>query len=242
MHVGSPQGATISPLIANVYLHYVFDLWAHAWRRRHASGDVVIVRYADDIIVGFQNKSDANMFRYDLQQRLQRFELELHPEKTRLVQFGKFAADRRKRAGQGKPETFDFLGFTHICGRSRRGKFLMHRRTMKKRMRSKLQTIRSDLMRDRHLPVPDQGRWLSSVVRGHYAYYAVPTNIEYLKSFRIQVVRHWKHALMRRSQRHRMTWDRIRILEERWIPKACIQHPWPNVRFDARTRGRSPVR
>ena len=240
--VGTPQGATISPLLANVYLHYVFDLWAHAWRKKRTSGDMIIVRYADDIIVGFQKKSDANKFRHDLQQRLQGFGLELHPEKTRLVQFGKLAADFRKQDGKGRPETFDFLGFTHICGKSKRGKFLLHRRTIKKRMRASLRAIRSELMRRRHLPIPDQGRWLNRIVRGHYAYYGVPTNIHRMESFRDQVTRHWRHALMRRSQRHRLDWDRMRLLAERWIPKAHIQHPWPNVRFDARTRGRSPVR
>lgn len=241
-HVGSPQGANISPLLANVYLHYVFDLWASAWRRKHANGDVIIIRYADDIIMGFQRKSDATRFRRELQQRLQQFELELHPEKTRLVQFGKLAVDFRKTDGKGRPETFDFLGFTHICGRSRRGKFLLHRRTIKKRMRTTLRAIKSELMRRRHFPIPDQGRWLARVVRGYFAYYAVPTNIHGMTSFRSQVIRHWRHALMRRSQRQRMTWTRMRMLADRWIPKAHIQHPWPNVRFEAKTRDRSPVR
>ncbi len=241
-HVGSPQGATISPLLANVYLHYVFDLWANAWRRQHANGDMIIVRFADDIVVGFQKKSAANRFQRELQQRLQQFKLELHPEKTRLVQFGKLAADFRKKDGKGRPETFDFLGFTHLCGRSKRGKFLLVRRTIKKRMRSKLQTIKSELMRRRHFPVPDQGRWIARVVRGHYAYYGVPTNTRDLQAFRSQIIRYWRHALMRRSQRHRLDWERMGRLVNRWIPTAKIQHPWPYARFDARTRDRSPVR
>lgn len=240
--VGSPQGATVSPLLANIYLHYVFDLWAHAWRRRQSSGDVIIVRYADDIIVGFQRKSDAERFRSELQQRLQQFGLELHPEKTRLLQFGKLAADFRKKDGKGRPETFDFLGFTHICGKSRQGKFLLHRRTVKKRMRTALRMLKSELLRRRHLSIPEQGRWLRSVVGGYYAYYAVPTNIHRLEAFRDQLTRHWRHALMRRSQRHRMNWERMNRLAERWIPKPRIQHPWPEVRFDATTRGKSPVR
>ena len=169
-----------------------------------------------------------------MQQRLQRFGLELHPEKTRLVQFGKLAADFRKKDGKGRPETFDFLGFTPICGKSKQGKFLLHRRTIKKRMRNKLRTIKSELMRRRHLPVPDQGRWLNSVVRGHFAYYVMLTNIHRLESFRDQAIRHWRHALMRRSQRHRMTWDRMPLLADRGVLKPRIQHPWPNVRFDAK--------
>lgn len=233
--VGSPQGASVSPLLANIYLHYVFDLWAQAWRRRRASGDMIILRFADDIIVGFQRKSDADTFRFELQQRLQRFELELHPEKTRVLQFGKLAADFRKQDGKGRAETFDFLGFTHICGRSKRGKFLLHRRTIKGRMRATLRAIKSELLRRRHLSIPEQGQWLNNVVRGYYAYYAVPTNIHRLEAFRDQVTRHWRHALMRRSQRHRMNWERMNRLAERWIPKPRIQHPWPNARFDART-------
>lgn len=239
---GSVQGAPISPLLANIYLHYVFDLWTRKWRNEQATSDMIVVRYADDIVAGFHKKSDANKFRGELQKRMHEFNLELHPEKTRLLQFGKLASDFRKQDGKGRPETFDFLGFTHICGKSTNGKFLVHRRTIKKRLRSKLREVKNELMRRRHLPVPEQGRWLGSVVRGHYAYYAVPTNIHRLEIFRQEVTRHWLHALRRRSQRHRLTWERMRRLADRWLPPPRIQHPWPDARFDAKTQGRSPVR
>ncbi len=240
--VGSPQGATISPLLANVYLHYVFDLWAHAWRRRNAGGDMIMIRYADDIIVGFQLKSDASRFRFELTQRMQKFGLELHPEKTRMLQFGKLVPQYRKRDGKGRAETFDFLGFTHICGTSRGGKFLLLRRTIKKRMRASLKTIRSELMRRRHRSIPEQGTWVKSILRGHYAYFAVPGNICRVAAFRDQIVRHWLHALRRRSHKHNMTWDRMHQLAQTWAPSPRILHPWPEQRFDAKIRGRSPVR
>ena len=239
---GTPQGATISPLLANVYLHYVFDLWADQWRKRHARGDVVIVRYADDAVVGFQHRSDAEQFWRDLRERFARFHLQLHTEKTRLIEFGSFAAERRRERGLGKPETFDFLGFTHICGKTRAGRFMLVRKTMRGRMRAKLTEVKAELMRRRHLPIPEQGAWLGSVVRGHLAYYGVPTNIKALGAFRTQVVRHWRKALRRRSQRTRMTWERISRHAQRWLPPARIQHPWPEERFDVRTQGRSPVR
>jgi RNA-directed DNA polymerase len=240
--VGTPQGATISPLLANVYLHYVFDLWVQQWRSRHAQGAVSVVRFADDFIVGFQRESDARRFLAELRERLRKFSLELHPDKTRLIRFGTFAALNRQERGEGKPETFDFLGFTHICGRTRDRRFLLLRRTIAKRMRATLHAVKSALMRRRHDPVPAQGRWLGSVVRGYFAYYAVPTNSEKLAAFRTQVLRAWLHALRRRSQRDQTTWERISHLADRWIPRARIQHPWPNERFDVRTRGRSPVR
>ena len=239
---GTPQGATISPLLANVYLHYVFDLWADEWRRRHARGDLVIVRFADDLVVGFQHRSDAERFREALGERFAKFHLALHPEKTRLVEFGRFAAEHRRTRGLGKPETFDFLGFTHICGKSRAGGFLLQRKTMRTRMRAKLKSVKAELMHRRHLPIPTQGAWLASVVRGHLAYYAVPTNVLALVAFRKEVVRHWRHALRRRSQRGFVRWDRMSRLEKRWLPRARIQHPWPEQRFDVRTQGRSPVR
>lgn len=197
---------------------------------------------ATRLALGFQHESDAVRFRADLQRRLERFSLEMHPEKTRLIRFGSLAAANRRERGEGKPETFDFLGFTHICGKTRAGKFLLYRRTTKKRMRAKLKAVREALYKRRHLPVPVQGQWLGSVVRGYFAYHAVPTNIDRLASFRTQAVRSWLHALRRRSQRSRTTWDRMNRLAMRWIPLPRILHPYPSARFDERTRGRSRVR
>jgi group II intron reverse transcriptase/maturase len=240
---GVPQGASASPLLANIYLHYVFDLWAHQWRTRHARGDMVLTRFADDFVVGFQHRGDAERFLADLRERFAKFNLELAAEKTRLIEFGRFAAQNRKARGLGKPETFQFLGFTHICATTRTtGRFKLKRITDSKRMRAKLKALNGDLKRRRHLPIPDQGRWLASVVRGHYNYYAVPDNIEALRAFREQVIWRWLHALRRRSQRSRMTWERIRRIADRWIPTARILHPWPQQRFNVRTQGRSPVR
>ncbi len=239
---GAPQGGSASPLLANVYLHYVFDRWARQWRKRHARGDVIIVRFADDIVVGFEYRSDAEQFHKDLVQRFTKFNLELHAEKTRLIEFGRFAAENRRRRHLGRPETFAFLGFTHMCGKTRAGKFALRRQTIKKRMAAKLKQVKAELRRRRHWPIPEQGRWLGSVVRGHTAYYAVPGNIAAVSAFRKQVTRHWLTALRHRSQRHRLTWERMSRLEARWLPAARITHPWPNVRFDARTQGRSPVR
>jgi len=239
---GAPQGASASPLLANVYLHYVLDLWARWWRNRHAHGDVIIVRFADDFIAGFEHQADAERFLADLRERFARFGLELHPDKTRLIEFGRHAARRRTARGLGKPKTFDFLGFTHICGKTRDGRFGLRRYTISKRMRAKLREVREELWRRRHLPVPEQGRWLASVVRGHCAYYAVPGNSKAIRAFRTQATRHWYRALRRRSQRTRLNWERMGRLATRWLPQARIMHPWPSVRFDARTRGRSPVR
>jgi group II intron reverse transcriptase/maturase len=240
---GVPQGASASPLLANVYLHYVFDLWAHQWRTRHAHGDVVIVRFADDFVVGFEHREDAERFWEDLRDRLATFNLELNAEKTRLIEFGRFAAERRKARGLGKPETFRFLGFTHVCGKSRKsGRFKLKRITDSKRMRAKLRALKGEIERRRHLPVPEQGRWLASVLRGHYNYYAVPGNIEALRAFRRQVTRHWLRALRRRSQRTTVNWKRMSRLADRWLPDVRVMHPWPERRFDARTQGRSPVR
>src|SRR6266567_4729694 len=239
---GAPQGASASPLLANVYLHYVFDLWARHWRNRQAHGDVIIVRFADDIVVGFQHRSDAEQFQADLVERFARFNLELNAEKTRLIEFGRFAAQNRRRRGLGRPETFSFLGFTHICGKTRAGRFALRRKTIAKKMAAKLREVNALLRQRRHWPIPEQGQWLGSVVRGHTAYYAVPGNIAAVSAFRKQVTRHWDRALRRRSQRHRLTWERMGRLEARWLPPARITHPWPNVRFDARTQGRSPVR
>ena len=239
---GAPQGASASPLLANVYLHYVFDLWARHWRNRQAHGDVIIVRFADDIVVGFQHRSDAERFHADLVERFARFNLELNAEKTRLIEFGRFAAQNRRRRGLGRPETFAFLGFTHICGKTRTGRFALRRKTIAKKMAAKLREVNALLAQRRHWPVPEQGEWLGSVVRGHTAYYGVPGNIAAVSAFRKQVTRSWGRSLRRRSQRHRLTWERMGRLEARWLPAARITHPWPNVRFDARTQGRSPVR
>jgi RNA-directed DNA polymerase len=240
---GSPQGATISPLLANVFLHYVFDLWVQQWRKRRARGDMVVVRYADDTAVGFQYHADAVQFLAELRERMRKFSLELHPEKTRLIAFGRYAAARRQEQSlRGAPETFAFLGFTHICARTRSGKFLLVRRTVRKRMSATLLRVRDELMRRRHLSVPEQGRWLGAVVRGYFAYHAVPTNGRSLAVFQKEVERRWLFALRRRSQRSRLTWERMQRLSDRWIPSPKILHPWPEERFDAKTRGRSRVR
>ena len=230
-------------MLANVYMHYVFDLWAEQWRRRYAHGDVIIVRFADDYIAGFQHRGDAQRFLADLRGRLAEFNLELAAEKTRLIEFGRSAARDRAARGLGKPESFDFLGFTHVCGKTRKtGRFALKRVTSKKRMRAKLRTVKAELMQRRHDPIPDQGQWLASVVRGHSNYYAVPGNIDAVAAFRDEAARHWRTALRSRSQRTSLTWERTDRLKARWLPPVRIQHPWPSVRFDAWTRGRSPVR
>jgi RNA-directed DNA polymerase len=239
---GTPQGATVSPLLANVYLHYVFDQWAERWRRRQARGDMIVVRYADDFVVGFEHREDAERFQAELSERLAKFGLELKAEKTRLIEFGRTAATNRAKRGLGKPETFDFLGFTHYCGKTRSGVFALKRKTMAKRMRTKLSEVKAELMRRMHLPIPEVGHWLGSVVRGHLAYFAVPGNIEAVSEFVKQVVRLWLRALRRRSQRGSLRWDRMGQLARRWLPTPHVLHPYPERRFDARTQGRSPVR
>lgn len=240
---GTPQGASVSTLLANVYLHYVFDLWAHQWRRQRAHGDVVIVRFADDLVAGFEHRDDAERFLADLRDRIAEFGLELNAEKTRLIEFGRFAARDRQARGLGKPETFSFLGFTHICAKARKtGRFKLKRITDSKRTRAKLREVKTELRRRRHLPIPEQGRWLASVLRGHCNYYAVPENSKALNAFRYQMIQHWHKALRRRSQRTTMTWARMTRLVARWLPTVRIQHPWPTARFDARIRGKSPVR
>ncbi len=239
---GTPQGAVISPLLANIYLHYVFDLWVHAWRNKRAEGEMIVVRYADDAVVGFSSMRDAHRFRRELEARLKKFGLELHPEKTRLIEFGAFAHERRSRRGAGKPETFEFLGFTHICTKARSGRFLLTRHTSKARMRTALRKLREEIMRRRHLSIEKQGKWLGRVVQGYLNYHAIPTNSPAIQQYRKQVVRHWHKALRRRSQRDRTSWGRTTRLADRWLPRAHILHPWPTERFDARTRGGSPVR
>jgi hypothetical protein len=231
--VGTPQGAVISPLLANIYLHYVLDLWVQQWRKRHAHGEVYIVRFADDFVMGFQYQSDAQRFEKELKERLKSFDLELHEEKTRLIEFGRFAAANRKKRGEGKPETFDFLGFTHYCGKRRSdGGFKLGRKTIAKKARAKLQEVRKDLRRRIHQPILLQGRWLRLVIRGHYNYYAVPGNADALNAFRRQVTKLWLKALRRRSQKGRnLTWDRFKLWVTRWIPSVRIMHPYPNQRF-----------
>jgi group II intron reverse transcriptase/maturase len=239
---GAPQGASASPLLANVYLHYVFDLWVRWWRERFARGDMIIVRFADDTIAGFEYEDDARRFLADLRERFAKFGLALHPAKTRLIEFGRNAARRRSGRGEGKPETFSFLGFTHICATSKRGYFWVRRVTDKKRMAAKLRVLKEEAKRRRHLPIPEQGRWLGSVVSGHLNYYAVPGNSEAVDSFRHQVGWIWHRALSSRSQKSRLNWSRMRPIVNRWLPPARPRHPLPSIRFDATTRGRSPVR
>jgi RNA-directed DNA polymerase len=231
---GTGQGAVISPLLANVYLHYVLDLWANRWRRREATGNIIIVRYADDFIVGFEHEGDARRFLDAMRARLQEFALTLHPEKTRLIEFGRFAANNRKRRGLGKPETFNFLGFTFVCGKSRRGKFLIKRRTRRDRMRATLKRVAEGLRRRMHWPIPEVGKWLGYVVSGYFNYHAVPTNYRALVLFRDVIIWHWRRALNRRSQRAKITVARMKQLAADWLPLPRIRHPWPAQRFAVR--------
>jgi RNA-directed DNA polymerase len=228
---GTGQGSVISPLLANVYLHYCFDLWAARWRRREATGDMIVVRYADDLVVGFEKEDDARRFLDAMRTRFETFALLLHPEKTRLIEFGRSAAAHREKRGVGKPETFNFLGFTFISGKSRKGKFLVHRKTRRDRMRAKLKEVKEQLRQRRHQPIPEQGKWLRQVVMGHFAYYAVPTNSRALSAFRHHVVDLWRRSLRRRSQKDHTTWDRIAKLADDWLPKPRVLHPWPNQRL-----------
>ena len=239
---GTPQGGSISPLLANVYLHYAFDQWAHQWRQRHADGDVVVVRYADDFVVGFQHKRDAERFLVELRQQLARFRLELHPEKTRLMEFGRFASENRRRRGEGKPETFDFLGFTHACSRTRKGTYTVLRFPMAGRIRRTLRAIKDSLKRRRHRPVAETGAWLAQVLRGWYRYYAVPRTSRWLSSFRWQVQWLWWRVLRRRGDKGKASWARAYRLGCRWLPYPRIVHPYPDQRLAVRTQGRSPVR
>lgn len=229
---GTPQGATISPLLANIYLHYVLDRWLHEWREKRARGGVIVVRYADDFIVGFQYQADAEAFLEELRKRLRNFALELHPEKTRLIEFGRYAAERREARRLGKPETFNFLGFTHICGKARDGKFQLVRRTMRERLGKKLHEVKEELRRRQHQPVSQQGRYLRDVVAGYFRYHAVPTNCRALRTFRTQIERTWLKTLRARSQKDKTSWVRMKALSKRWLPLATIQHPWPDERFE----------
>src|SRR5437763_540113 len=228
---GTGQGSVISPLLPNIYLHYALDLWALRCRRREARGDMIFVRYAVDFIVGFQHESDARRFLDEMRERLREFALSLHPEKTRLIEFGRFAAERRKRRELGKPETFNFLGFTSICGKPRAGQFQLKRKTRRARMRAKLKMIKKELWRRMHQPIPDQGKWLGRVVGGYFNYHAVPTNARALDVFRHHVTHLWRRMLRRRSQKDRITWTRMTELADAWLPKPIILHPWPSVRF-----------
>ena len=240
---GAPQGAVISPLLANIYLHYVADLWTQQWREKRATGDMVVVRYADDEVLGFQTYHDANRFRVELEKRLAKFGLKLHPEKTRLIRFGRFAMSHCRRRNGGKPETFDFLGFTHYCTTARKtGWFAIGRKTIKKRMVASLQATKSAIRRRMHRPVYETGAWLKRVLRGHLNYFAVPGNQASLSCYFRKVAWYWLRSLRRRSQRHRMDWHRFERLRDRFFPKIVVRHPYPWVRFDATTRGRSPVR
>ncbi len=240
--LGTVQGGSISPLLANIYLHYAFDLWVKQWRGRHARGDVIAVRYADDWVAGFQFRDDAERFQRAVAERLGQFGLKLHPEKTRLIEFGRFARDNRRRKGQGKPQTFDFLGFTHCCGKTRKGHFMVLRLTSAKRLRAKLQAVKLELRRRMHHPIPEQGQYLRAVVAGHGRYFGVPNNGARLRQFGHQVERLWHRTLCRRSQTHHLPWRRMHRLTARWIPRLHICHPYPNQRLIVTTQGKSRVR
>jgi group II intron reverse transcriptase/maturase len=240
--VGTSQGAVVSPLLANVCLHYVFDLWIKDWRGKKAGGDVIVVRYADDLVVGFQDRAEAEQFLKEFRERLAKFGLEIHPEKTRLIEFGRLAASGRRKRGEGKPETFTFLGFTHYCGTNSKGHFVIWRRTAAKRMRAKLQAIKQELRRKMHEPVALVGAWLKRVATGYYRYHAVPGNQPVLRRFRDRLCGCWRHVLRRRSQRRKPVWDRLRPIFDQWIPRPQTLHPYPSVRFDARIQGKSRMR
>src|ERR1039457_1086923 len=231
--MGTPQGAVISPLLANIDLHYVFDLWVHAWRKKHARGDVVVVRYADDTVLGFQAQTEADRFLEDFRERLGKFGLELHPDKTRRIEFGRYAELYRKRRGEGKPETFDFLGFTHFRGKNGLGRFLVRPPTIRKRMRAKLRQVKQQLRERMHDPVSQTGQWLQSVVQGYFNYYAVPGNLTSLGVFRDRVLALWWRTIRRRSQKRRNPWTRTLVFAQRWLPQPRALHPFPDARFAA---------
>jgi group II intron reverse transcriptase/maturase len=240
--MGTVQGGSISPLLANVYLHYVFDLWVQRWRRKQARGDMVVVRFADDFVVGFEHREEAEKFLAELRQRFAGFGLELHPEKTRLIEFGRYAAKNRQGRGEGKPETFNFLGFTHSCGKTSQGRFTVLRQTMRKRWQAKLQEVKVELKRRMHLPVPEVGSYLRSVILGHIRYYGVPMNTERIRAFRWAIGRLWWQVLRRRSQNNRLSWERMERYINRWFPPARVCHPYPLTRFGAINQGRSRMR
>jgi group II intron reverse transcriptase/maturase len=239
---GTVQGGSISPLLANLYLHYVFDLWVQRWRKTQAHGDVVVVRFADDVVVGFEHRQDAEQFLVALRERLARFALELHPAKTRLIEFGQFADRNRRARGDGKPETFHFLGFTHSCAKKRNGRFTVLRQTMRARRQAKVQAVKAVLRRRLHRPIPEQGSYLRAVVAGHFQYYGVPMNFPALQAFRRIVGRLWWRVLRRRGGRHPISWHRMYRLLDRWLPPARICHPYPLVRLGVVTQGGSRMR
>jgi RNA-directed DNA polymerase len=239
---GTVQGGSISPLLANIYLHYVLDLWGNQWRGRHARGDMVIVRYADDWVAGFERRQDAERFAREVTQRLQKYGLALNATKTRLIEFGRFARDNRQQRGQGKPETFDFLGFTHCCGTTSKGKFMVLRLTSAKRMRAKLHAVKDEMRRRMHRPIAEQGQYLRSVVAGHARYFGVPDNGQRMQAFRFQVVRIWHRTLKRRSQSKQLSWRRMSRLAAHWVPPPRICHPYPNQRLIVTTQGKSRMR
>lgn len=239
---GVPQGGSVSPLLANIYLHYVFDLWVDHWRRHNAKGDVIVVRYADDFVVGFQHREEAERFRTELENRLREFGLTLHPDKTHLIEFGRFAGKDRRGRGEGKPKTFDFLGFTHYCGTTRKGRFALKRKTQRKKRTAKLKEVYTELRRRMHWKIPEVGRYLGSVLRGHYQYYGVPHNYKAIETMRRAITWLWYQVLRRRSGKDRTTWERVNRLSSRWLPKPKIVHPYPNQRLRVITQGRSPVR
>ena len=240
--VGTVQGGSVSPLLANLYLHYVFDLWVQRWRRREARGDVIVVRYVDDFVVGFQHRHEAERFLDALRSRFAQFGLELHPDKTRLLRFGRYAAQQRRAGGEGKPDTFNFLGFTHCCAKTRKGWFTVRRQTMRTRLQAKLKAVKAELRRRMHLPVPEQGAYLRSVVAGHVRYYGVPSNGPRIGIFRKQVGWLWWRVLKHRSQSHHLPWRRMAQYVHRWLPPACICHPQPLVRLGVITQGKSRMR
>ena len=240
--VGTVQGGSISPLLANLYLHYVFDLWVQRWRTRHNAGDVVVVRFADDFVVGFEHREEAVRFLAELRARFARFGLALHPDKTRLIEFGAGAARNRRGRGDGKPETFNFLGFTHACSQTRKGRFTVLRQTMRQRWHAKLQGVKAELRRRVHQPIPEQGAYLRAVVVGHTRYYGVPRNAPRLHAFHHAVGRLWRAALSRRSQTGSVPWRRMVRLCTRWLPIPHICHPYPNQRLAVMTQGGSRMR
>jgi group II intron reverse transcriptase/maturase len=240
--VGTVQGGSVSPLLANIYLHYVLDLWVQQWRKKQAQGDMVIVRFADDFVVGFEHREEAERFLAELRERFAQFGLGLHPDKTRLIEFGRYADKNRRDRGDGKPESFNFLGFTHICGKTRKGWFTVLRQTMRQRWQAKLQAVRTELKRRLHDPVPEVGAYLRSVVTGHYRYYGVPMNGHALGAFRNAIAHTWQWMLRRRSQKSRMPWSRFAKYAERWLPHPRICHPYPLVRFAVTTQGKSRMR
>jgi RNA-directed DNA polymerase len=231
IEMGTIQGGSISPLLANIYLHYGFDLWVKQWRKTKAHGDVIVVRFADDFVVGFEHRDDGERFLSELVDRLKHFGLELHAQKTRLIEFGRDAEENRGNRGEGKPETFNFLGFTHSCAKTRNGKFVVLRQTMRQRWQAKLKAVKAELRRRMHTPVPDMGRYVRAVILGHMHYYAVPMNAVSVSDFRIGVVRIWRRVLKRRSQKSHMPWTRMRRYIARWVPQTHVCHPYPWQRF-----------